>query len=588
MTPFDHRFTVLEELQSGGSRRILRAHHKALDRHVLLFILELESLPDDEATLLRDRFLARARLTASVSHPALQTVYDCHALTGSVYAALEDLQHGTPLRAALSGGTPFSVRRTLDLLLPLLDAVALLHHHGSHGLSLSPDALVLCPSPLGERLVRTTFSPPPRHEAYTASPPSSTSDLFALTVLTTEMLTGPPSTSPPSALAKHPLHPILSRALHPDPKQRFTSAIELKAALTALPDEALDAPLQPIAPQRPDGMRFRSLATLPATPPPELASDPPLHLPTSDLGVFAELFEGHYRVLIVDDDPDMRDLFEAILDTMGIQVITARNGAEGLQRAFTQQPDLVLVDQLMPKMSGFEFLERLRDNATTQAIPTIMVTSQSSLEDKITGLKLGADDYITKPFDPSELLARVGATLRRNNVDKIVDPVTKLPGPSAVASRLNDQLANGLPFQLACICLRPFQEFLALHGFTAANTLLSRTARVLYHAVTAQGRMNDFLGHINLNNFALFLSPISGEAVCRQLLERFAAMRAQHDATLITPVLSIAWIHVDPSRFPKHTRFATHVHQCLASIQDTGQDQWLAFHNLDTQGTPIT
>ena len=120
------------------------------------------------------------------------------------------------------------------------------------------------------------------------------------------------------------------------------------------------------------------------------------------------------KILVVEDEPNMvaglRDNFEF----EGYQVITARDGVEGLQRALEESPDLVVLDVMMPRMSGLEVCKQLR--AKRGSIPIIMLTARGQEVDKVVGLELGADDYVTKPFSIRELLARVKAVLRRTSV----------------------------------------------------------------------------------------------------------------------------------------------------------------------------
>src|SRR6201993_2884957 len=120
------------------------------------------------------------------------------------------------------------------------------------------------------------------------------------------------------------------------------------------------------------------------------------------------------KILVVEDEPNMvaglRDNFEF----EGYEVITARNGVEGLQRALDESPDLVVLDVMMPRMSGLEVCKQLR--AKRGSIPIIMLTARGQEVDKVVGLELGADDYVTKPFSIRELLARAKAVLRRANI----------------------------------------------------------------------------------------------------------------------------------------------------------------------------
>jgi two-component system alkaline phosphatase synthesis response regulator PhoP len=120
------------------------------------------------------------------------------------------------------------------------------------------------------------------------------------------------------------------------------------------------------------------------------------------------------RILIVEDEMNIRQLMRYNLEKAGFQVIEAMDGLQGLKMAKIEKPELVLLDLMLPGMDGLEVCRALKGNAGTSALPIIMVTAKSEEIDKVIGLELGADDYMTKPFSPRELVARVKAVLRRS------------------------------------------------------------------------------------------------------------------------------------------------------------------------------
>jgi len=126
------------------------------------------------------------------------------------------------------------------------------------------------------------------------------------------------------------------------------------------------------------------------------------------------------RVLIVEDERDIRDLILLHLQRDGYQVATAGSGEDGLLQVKQSPPDLVLLDLMLPGMSGLEVCRRLRQEPTTATLPILMLTAKADEVDRVVGLELGADDYVVKPFSPKELVARVRAVLRRSR-----------PGPTA-------------------------------------------------------------------------------------------------------------------------------------------------------------
>ena len=125
---------------------------------------------------------------------------------------------------------------------------------------------------------------------------------------------------------------------------------------------------------------------------------------------FGDMAVKQFRILVVDDDPRILNFLRSKLKASGYEVLTAGNGREGMEEAQAQEPDLIVLDLLMPKMNGLEMLKELRSFST---LPVIILTAKGADADRIKGLKLGADDYLPKPFNPDELVARIEAIRRR-------------------------------------------------------------------------------------------------------------------------------------------------------------------------------
>ena len=154
------------------------------------------------------------------------------------------------------------------------------------------------------------------------------------------------------------------------------------------------------------------------------------------------------RVLVVDDDDDIRTILTAVLERAGLTVTTAASGREALRRAFEDHPDLVVLDLGLPDLDGIEVLRRLRDMSD---LPVLLLTARAGEGDKVTGLGTGADDYVTKPFSNAELVARVEALLRRvagarpATADRLVD------GPLVVDLRARTAHLDGERIELTPI-----------------------------------------------------------------------------------------------------------------------------------------
>lgn len=127
------------------------------------------------------------------------------------------------------------------------------------------------------------------------------------------------------------------------------------------------------------------------------------------------------RILIIEDERDIADLIAFNLERAGYEVVQAHDGIEGVETALRERPDLVVLDLMLPGRDGFAVFRELRRDARASAIPVIMLTARAQTEDRIQGLEAGADDYLTKPFSPKELLLRVRAILKRSTAPGVVD-----------------------------------------------------------------------------------------------------------------------------------------------------------------------
>jgi len=127
----------------------------------------------------------------------------------------------------------------------------------------------------------------------------------------------------------------------------------------------------------------------------------------------SRLSDTRTKILIVDDEPDTVLPLKRALEIENFNVIEAQDGVEALERVSAETPDLILLDLMLPKLNGFEVCQRLKQDEATSSIPIIMLTAKSETSDKIEGIEIGADDYVTKPFNLDELKARIKAVLRR-------------------------------------------------------------------------------------------------------------------------------------------------------------------------------
>jgi diguanylate cyclase (GGDEF)-like protein len=237
------------------------------------------------------------------------------------------------------------------------------------------------------------------------------------------------------------------------------------------------------------------------------------------------------RILVVDDDPDIARFLKLTLELEGFEVITAGNGREALAMVGSWQPALVLVDLMMPEIDGIEVTRRLRANAMTTALPVIMLTAKGQTADKVFGLGAGADDYIVKPFDTMELVARVRGTLRRNQEFREVSPLTGLPGNNRILREIDDRLKAGDRFAVCYCDIDNFKAVNDAYGFARGDEFIITLARKLVLAVSEIGPPPAFLGHIGGDDFVVICSPELILALADRAVTEFeAAADALYDA----------------------------------------------------------
>ena len=242
----------------------------------------------------------------------------------------------------------------------------------------------------------------------------------------------------------------------------------------------------------------------------------------------AESSIGPTRVLVVDDQKQNVRLLEMRLRAHGYQVDAAYDGESALGLVQERLPDLILLDVMMPGMDGYEVCRHLQSMPTAKYIPVIMLTAKGDLESKVTGLEVGAVDYMTKPFEPQELLARVGAALRAKRVrDEALeaawhDPLTSLYSRRYLDQRLTDEFRRSVrydtPFSMVMIDIDHFKKINDTLGHAAGDEVLIAVGR----ALKDQCRDVDKVCRYGGEEFAILLpeTDLAGASMCAERLRR--------------------------------------------------------------------
>jgi diguanylate cyclase (GGDEF)-like protein len=213
------------------------------------------------------------------------------------------------------------------------------------------------------------------------------------------------------------------------------------------------------------------------------------------------------RILVVDDDEDIARFVQISLEIDGFQVFVAHDGESALEAVQEHQPDLVILDLMMPTVDGVEVTRKLRANAMTSALPIIMLTARGQTVDKVLALTAGADDYIVKPFETMELVARIRSTLRRNQEFREVSPLTGLAGNTRILQEIADRLRSGEPFAVCYCDIDGFKAVNDAYGFARGDEFIITLARKLQRAVIDIGLPPAFLGHVGGDDFVLICTP---------------------------------------------------------------------------------
>ncbi|HXF37003.1 MAG TPA: response regulator [Actinomycetota bacterium] len=230
---------------------------------------------------------------------------------------------------------------------------------------------------------------------------------------------------------------------------------------------------------------------------------------------------GGGSILVVDDDPFISRLLQIELEASGFEVRTAPDGPRALALAQERCPDLVLADVMMPEMDGFELTRRLRQDPRTAGVPVIMLTARGMSADKLEGFSAGADDYIVKPFDTPELLARIRGVIRRSREMRAQSPLTGLPGNVRIEEEIQRRVREGEGFAVLYADLDHFKAYNDHYGFMRGDEVIRATGRLLQEVVSDLVADGGFVGHVGGDDFVLLVPPGDAERVAEAIVERF-------------------------------------------------------------------
>jgi PleD family two-component response regulator len=230
---------------------------------------------------------------------------------------------------------------------------------------------------------------------------------------------------------------------------------------------------------------------------------------------------GTSRILIVEDNPDIGSMLRLYFEKQGFEVLLATRGGDALILTRATMPNLLILDIMLPDMNGYDVCRSLRGSSRTAHIPILFLTQKNERGDRIAGLELGADDYITKPVDLEELHLRVQNTIQRTERESLTDPHTGLPASRLIENRLQECLSRKGWALLDCRLLH-FDEYRAAYGSPTADDILRFTAVIILEVVDQAGTPNDFIGYSGGDSFILLTEESRAGALEARLKTWFA------------------------------------------------------------------
>ncbi len=228
------------------------------------------------------------------------------------------------------------------------------------------------------------------------------------------------------------------------------------------------------------------------------------------------------RVLVADDDPSTRALIDMALQDAGYDCVLAADGRAALEQARATRPDLVVLDVGMPFMTGDEVHRELRRDPRTRYVPLVFVTARRTTGELAARLRNGADDYVAKPFDVDELVARITSALRRAAELRSLNPLSGLPGNLSIAHEIDARLAHGTEVACLYVDVDHFKDFNDRHGFARGDRVIAHLAELLGQTV---GEIGDdtFIGHVGGDDFVVLAPTDRAEELAAEIIARFDA-----------------------------------------------------------------
>ncbi len=234
------------------------------------------------------------------------------------------------------------------------------------------------------------------------------------------------------------------------------------------------------------------------------------------------------RILVVEDDFDISNMLRIYFSGQGYEVQVANRGGEAMSLTRKQLPNLIVLDIMLPDMNGYDVCRELRTTTRTSHIPIIFLTQKDERSDRIQGLELGADDYITKPFDIEELKLRVQNAILAANRQTQIDSKSNLPSGRLIEDHLRGLMQSPKTWTYYDLKINDFDAFTDIYGFVAGDEVIRFFALLIGELMEDMGTADDYAGHPGRDNFIIITHSPEPEKLRDKLVERFDEEVKQH------------------------------------------------------------
>ena len=230
---------------------------------------------------------------------------------------------------------------------------------------------------------------------------------------------------------------------------------------------------------------------------------------------------GRELVLVIDDDDQMLRLVKRVLERAGFECVPIGDGEAAHEAAVDWRPDIILLDLMLGSTTGDQILAEIRKDFRTRLIPVVFLTVRSSLKDKVEHLLAGADDYVTKPFIPEELVARLRAVISRSTNTRDLNPLTGMSGNTDILREINLRLKAKERFAVLYPDIDTFKSYNDHYGFLRGDDVIKTLGTIILEVLEAHYSPQHFGGHVGGDDFVILTEPNLAEAVAAEITKRF-------------------------------------------------------------------